>query len=83
MNNLKATYSVCLKPVHKYSRVLLNASTIFIYMCHRGTRFSGKKPEYDLHTNKLRQCSIAKHVEYKFGIKSYAQMIQSKTLRFL
>ena len=69
MNNLKATYSVCLKPIHKYSRVLPNASTIFIYVCHRGTRFSEKKPEYDLHTDKQRQCSIAKHVGCKFVVK--------------
>ena len=69
MNNLKATYSVCLKPIHKYSRVLPNASTVFIYVCHRGTRFSGIKPEYDLHTDKQKQCSIAKHVGCKFAVK--------------
>ena len=69
MNNLKATYFVCLKPIHKYSRVLPNASTVFIYVCHRGTRFSGKKLEYDLHTDKQRQCSIAKHVGCKFAVK--------------
>ena len=69
MNNLKATYFVCLKPIHKYSRVLPNASTVFIYVCHRGTRFSGKKLEYDHHTDMQRQCSIAKHVGCKFAIK--------------
>ena len=42
LNNLKATYSVCLKPIYKYSRVFPNAFTVFIYVCHRGTRFSGK-----------------------------------------
>ena len=34
MNNLKAIYSVCLKPIHKYSRMLPNASTVFIYVSH-------------------------------------------------
>ena len=54
MNNLKATYSVCLKPIHKYSRVLPNASTIIIYMYHRGTRFLEKELEHDHHTDKQR-----------------------------
>ena len=69
INNLKATYSICLKPIHKYSRMLPNASTVFIYMCHQGTRFLGKKLEHDHHTDKQRQCSIAKHVGCKFAVK--------------
>ena len=69
MNNLKATYSVCLKPIHKYSRVLPNAFTVFIYVCHQGTRFLGKELEHDHHTDKQRQCFIAKHVGCKFAVK--------------
>ena len=69
MNNLKVTYSVYLKSIHKYSRVLPNASTVFICVCHRCTRFLGKKLEYDHHTDKQRQCSIAKHVGCKFVVK--------------
>ena len=69
MNNLKATYSVCLKPIHKYSRVLPYASTVFIYVCHRGTKFLEKNLESHLHTDKQRLCSIAKHVGCKFAVK--------------
>ena len=69
MNNLKVTYSVCLKPIHKYSRVLPNASTVFIYVCHRCMRFSEKKLEHDHHTDKQRKCSNAKHIGCKFAVK--------------
>ena len=69
MNNLKATYSICLKPIHKYSRVLSYASTVFIYICHRDTKFLEKNLEHDHHTDKQKQCSIAKHVGCKFVVK--------------
>ena len=69
MNNLKATYFVCIKPIHKYSRVLPYASTMFIYVCHQSTKFLEKNLEPHLHTDKQRQCSITKHVGCKFAVK--------------
>ena len=41
----------------------------YSYTCATEARGFGKKPEYNLHTDKQRQCSIAKHVGCKFAIK--------------
>ena len=69
MNNLKVTSSIGLKPIYKYSRVLPYASTVFIHVCHQGTKSLKKNLDDNLHTDKQWQCSIANHIGYKFAVK--------------
>ena len=69
INNLEARYSIYLKSIHRYFRVLLYASIVFIYMCHQSTKFLRKNLKHDLHSDKQRLLSTTKHIGCKFEIK--------------
>ena len=69
INKLKATYFVCLKSIRGYSRLFPFASTVFKYMCHQGPKFLRKNLDHNFHSDKQKQCSIAKHDGCKFAVK--------------
>ena len=58
-----------LKPIHRYTRVNPFASTVKIYVCHRGRKFQGKSNGNNGSSDRVRQYSAAKNVGCKFYVK--------------
>lgn len=68
LDRLMAQHAVCLKPIHRYSKVTWYLREVLIYACQRGQKFPKKTNGDDDNGDRWRQCSTAKYVGCKFSV---------------